>query len=92
MQQSGESSGKKKRSRYKVNSSDAQVQKIVEERPFVERCAHCKFLVASSTLNYLRGAMIKHVQKCKKARGINPEDERDDEEFEAMQGGGCDGG
>ena len=31
--------------------------------------------------------MIKHVKKCKKARGINPEDERDAEEFEAMQDG-----
>ena len=30
--------------------------------------------------------MIKHLKKCKKARGINPEeDERDDEEFETMK-------
>ena len=89
MKKAGESSGRGKREpRITARTSYSQEQKIVESRPFSERCAYCHMLVASITSNYLRGAMIRHLQKCKKARGINPEeDERDDEECEAMQDG-----
>ena len=87
MKQAEESSGNNKREpRITARTSYSQEQKIVESRPFSERCAYCHMLVASVTSNYLRGAMIRHLQKCKEARGINPEeDERDDEECEAMQ-------
>ena len=88
MKQAEKSSESKKRERrIRALSSYLLEQKVVDERPLSERCAHCHLLLACSTLNYLRGAMIKHVKKCKKARGINPEDERGAEEFEAMQDG-----
>ena len=87
MKQAEKSSGKMKQGRrIRALSSYLQEQKVVEERPFSDRCAHCHLLMASVTFNYLRGAMIRHLQKCKQARGINPEeDKRDDEECEAMQ-------
>ena len=85
MKQAEKSSGKMKQlRRIRALSSHLLEQKVVEERPFSDRCAHCHLLLACSTFNYLRGAMIRHVNKCKKARGINPEDEGDDDEFKAM--------
>ena len=93
MKQAEKSSGKMKQGpRIRALSSYLLEQKVVEERPFSDRCAHCHRVLACSTLNYLRGAMIKHMKKCKKARGINPEDERDNEKFKAMQDGDVMGG
>ena len=78
MKQAEKSSESKKRERRMRSLSSYLIeQKVVEERPFSDKCAHCNRVLACSTLNYLRGAMIRHVKKCKEARGINQEDDRD---------------